>query len=1062
MATAKELDAQWEAQYLVVKQKNDERVAAMKALVASPAYQNADAVERLTLQAGGPANDARLAFNAENQKLTALKYELDAALAAEKKAEEDAKNAPPPAEPEKQNDTAAAAVEDQQGTVETVPMTDAEVDRNKNNGNETDSNGEFRGEDPVTKTNNSILRAIGAVPDVPAENKKMEVTPGATSKIQVVPNPLHAYSSYTYGLSWHMLTKDDFNTMANDPKGDWKPGHTLVASAGKYGGPGSGFERDDNFQDDFYFENFKMTSIIGSQAGNAGTNAVELSFTLVEPYGITLIDRMIDACVNEVDGKNYLEIPYLLVINFYGYDDDGIGAQLVSQRKYIPIRLISMGIKAGIKGAEYAITGVPYAHSGFQESIAAVPANFEVKASTLQDFFKNDATVDARVKSSFNQRQESQAKAEKDAEAAQTDGAKTRESNVEKSKKVTDTPSEEDSGYTVASFTSAYNSWQELTVKNNNATDFNTISVKFDKKILEAFNGEGGIIVAEKAQQKTQIAEKNPTNQKERAQTVQADAGKPKGQPDFKVSKWNVRGGDSITTVINNAMINSNYIRKQLIDPTKGVEQNAEELGKEGKELLWWKIIPSVQMRKFCTDTSRWYMDITYNVVSYKVNNRTHPNASKSMPIGWHKDYQYLYTGHNNDIIDFSIEFDTAFYTAVSVDRGKNQSITTTPGKEEDRLNEQAPGKGNDKATKSRVTPAKKVNVVDQANVNTVATKRDGKGVAAASLSDQQNNGGGADQLSVRLKIIGDPQFIKQDDVYYTPAAREYVSAEAKYGEGNVGGADGSIAMDGGEVHVRLSWRTPTDIDEETGFMRVDTRYTTSAFSGIYRVISVESILTQGKFEQTLELIRLPDQPNDYSSSGNSSSDIRKDIPPVLSASNANQGYQAVDSSGSNSVEVQKTKVLTDLISQNKTLSGAGNDNSNRGKIEDAPENNENVDPQADKLKTVAETGEVAPAAESQPPDSPTVSGVADPGPVVVTNIPPYKPAGAIMTAPASVAAPDVVKPAIDLAAISTDQIVSHPAYVATYQNNLATGVPPLLAAKQASDAAKSAIALGN
>ena len=82
MATAKELDAQWEAQYLVVKQKNDERVAAMKALVASPAYQNADAVERLTLQAGGPANDARLAFNAENQKLTALKYELDAAIAA--------------------------------------------------------------------------------------------------------------------------------------------------------------------------------------------------------------------------------------------------------------------------------------------------------------------------------------------------------------------------------------------------------------------------------------------------------------------------------------------------------------------------------------------------------------------------------------------------------------------------------------------------------------------------------------------------------------------------------------------------------------------------------------------------------------------------------------------------------------------------------------------------------------------------------------------------------------------------------------------------------------------
>ena len=239
MATAKELDAQWEAQYLVVKQKNDERVAAVKALAALPANQNGSEAERAALTANGPANDARLAFNAESQKLTALKNELDTAIAAEKKAAEDAKNAPPPAEPEKQNDTAAGAVEAQQGTTQEQPLSSSESARVQNsNGNEPDPNGELRGEDPVTKTNTSVLRAIGAIP---AANNKTEITPGATSVIKVVPNPLHAYSSYTYGLSWHMLTKDDFNTMANDPTGDWKPGHTLVASAGKYGSTESGF-----------------------------------------------------------------------------------------------------------------------------------------------------------------------------------------------------------------------------------------------------------------------------------------------------------------------------------------------------------------------------------------------------------------------------------------------------------------------------------------------------------------------------------------------------------------------------------------------------------------------------------------------------------------------------------------------------------------------------------------------------------------------------------------------------------------------------------------------------
>lgn len=1066
MATAAELDAQWEAQYKVVKQKNDERVAAVKALAASPAYQNGTEAERAALTKSGPAEDARLAFNAENQKLTALAKELETAKAAEKAAAEKqaSKGETPPAPTEaSQGDTAANAVEASQGTVETTPLTDDEVKRNNDSGNDTDENGESRGEDPVNLTNKSVLKAIGAGPsddEQTTESYNIEITPGAPTTIEVVPNPLHAYSSYTYGLSWHMLTKDDFNAMATDPKGDWKPGHTLVASAGKYGGEGSGFERDDNFQDDFYFENFKMNSIIGSQAGNAGTNAVDISFTLIEPYGITLIDRMIDACVNEVDGKNYLEIPYLLVINFYGYDDEGNGQQIENQRKYIPLKLISMGIKAGIKGAEYSISGVPYAHSGFQESIGVAPANFEVVASTLQDFFKDDVTVDARTKASFNERQESDAKAQEN-ESAQAEDAQTRETTQKRTALAggkTDAEKKEDAGYTVQSFPAAYNTWQELTVKNNHATDFNTISVKFDNKILDAFNGEGGKIVYEKAQQKTQVAEKNPKNQKERAQTIQADAGKPTGQPDFKVSKWNVRGGDSITAIINNAMINSNYIRKQLIDPTKGVEQNAEELGKEGKDLLWWKIVPSVQMRKFCTKTSRWYMDITYHVISYTVNNRTHPNAPKSLPTGWHKDYQYLYTGHNNDIIDFSIEFDTAFYTAVSVDRGKNQSITTTPGPEEDTLDEQAPGKGNKDATQSPVTPNKQVMVAEQANATAGGqTKKDGKGVAAASLADQQNGGGGADQLSVRLKIVGDPQFIKQDDIYYTPAARQFESGEEAYGDGNVGGEDGSIAMDGGEIHVRLSWRTPTDIDEETGFMRSDSRYSTSAFSGIYKVISVESVLAQGKFEQTLELIRLPDQPNDFGSSGNSSTDIRTDIPQVLSASNADTGYEAVDSEGSNSVEVQKTKVMNGLMSPQN------DENSNAGQVERANEtDNEGSDPQTEKLQDVVNNGDTIQSVDDIPADSPTVKGVAEAGPVTTTVIPPYKAATAFVTSAASTKVPDAVSTIAAKTNISTDQIVSHPNYTSVYQAALANNTPPLLAAKQASDAAKAAIALGN
>ena len=113
------------------------------------------------------------------------------------------------------------------------------------------------------------------------QKKILEIGVNQTETPTVGKNLLHQYASYTYNLSLHMLSKADFNQMGRDPDSNWVPSKTLIAGAGKYGVPG--FNRDKNFLDDFYFDNLKMTTIIGSTAGNQGTNAVELSFTIIEP-----------------------------------------------------------------------------------------------------------------------------------------------------------------------------------------------------------------------------------------------------------------------------------------------------------------------------------------------------------------------------------------------------------------------------------------------------------------------------------------------------------------------------------------------------------------------------------------------------------------------------------------------------------------------------------------------------------------------------------------------------------------------------------------------------------
>lgn len=952
--------------------------------------------------------------------------------------------------------------------------------------------GNFGGSDPdrAVTGDGDVYSPVEAVPNNDDSNysnegkNKQSASPTAGPHIITVPNPLHQFSSYTYGLALHMLTKADFNSMVENPGSDWKPTTTVIASAGKYGGPGSGFERNKFFTDDFYFDNLKMTTVIGSTAGNRGTNAINVSFTLIEPYGVTLIDRLIDACNDkeQVDGKSYTLIPYLLQIDFYGYDDEGIPHNLVSQRKFIPIKITDMKIKVGVKGAEYSIGCCIYAHSGFQESISATPANFEITASSLEDYFKPDENVEAALKV-FNERTETDKKAQ-EKQAAQQDG-NVREQEIDKSKQETGKkpveaagtssgPASGDAGYTVRSYVAAYNAWSEQLKKNSNQTDYNIISITFDPDILK---DDGGNMVDPKSQPMRQTAEKNVKNSKQAGKLAQADAGKNTAQPDNTVSKYSVRAGDTVTDIINRAMIKSDYIRKQMIDPTIGIEENVAKK-KEGESVRWWKIIPTVKLRMFCQKTSKWYLDVNYYVKSYTVYNRTHPAAQKSLPTGWHKEYNYIYTGKNTDIIDFNIELDNTYYTAVAVDRGKYQAVSEQGGVNQADLTEQDPNVdtsgdsnySNEGRSQAKVQTNSVQNVGDQADATaTGGLKNDSKTQAATSMAENVNRGY-SDQITVSLTIVGDPQFIKQDEVYESPNARSPDATEAT----NIGSDEGSIAMDDSEIHMRLNWRTPVDIDEETGGLRLDGRYTTSNFSGLYRIIEVESTFAGGKFTQTISCNRLFDQPEDNTTTQNTS-DIRKDNTPVLQKdSEVNENApKAVDSAptaketNSSILSAITGKSYTDDTSVTDTDSNTG-DIDNSEEIDEVDSDAAGRDPDAADYADIVEFGPTENISQTTSTRAEQTSTVTEEvtGGGTTTEQSLYNAKGEVVgitttkNTPASSLVTDTIT--TNTGSISTSQITAHPAYQSTYQSSVASGQPPLVAAKNASTAAKQAIVLGN
>jgi lysozyme len=229
---------------------------------------------------------------------------------------------------------------------------------------------------------------------------------GSTSdkpKFEPIMNPLHGYATYTYNLSLHILPKDAFNKLQDTGEYKADGNRVLVAGAGRV--DATTFSRNKHWEADFYFDAFKMTSVIGHNSKNKGTNSLEMSFTIIEPYGISFLDRLINTC-GDLGIKNYMSVPYIIQLDFFGYSDKAIQGnepynpvRVPEGTRIFPIRLLSMSIAFDQKGTTYNFTAVPYNHSALSELNITLPTTTTIRAGgtrLLTDFFSmNEAEVDS-------------------------------------------------------------------------------------------------------------------------------------------------------------------------------------------------------------------------------------------------------------------------------------------------------------------------------------------------------------------------------------------------------------------------------------------------------------------------------------------------------------------------------------------------------------------------------------------------------------------------------------------------------------------------------------------
>lgn len=237
-----------------------------------------------------------------------------------------------------------------------------------------------------------------------------------SQKITPKPNILDEYASYTYSITWYMLTPAQFNQMQLQQKKNCASWQLLMQSAGAPKAPGNGGPgRNSFFSNDYYIDNLEIeTQLLGK--GTAGPhNTTAIKFTVTEPNGFTLIENLYKSAV-DLYKRNSLpalaswqQTQYCLVIRFYGYDANGTPVQVGRSgssgsgnnmsdpravvEKFFPFTIAELNTQLINRAIEYEIIGAPTPYTTAMSSQrGTIPFNYELVGSTVGELL-NGRTV---------------------------------------------------------------------------------------------------------------------------------------------------------------------------------------------------------------------------------------------------------------------------------------------------------------------------------------------------------------------------------------------------------------------------------------------------------------------------------------------------------------------------------------------------------------------------------------------------------------------------------------------------------------------------------------------
>jgi len=778
-------------------------------------------------------------------------------------------------------------------------------DTNTNIGSEATGSSTGAPVTPTTAGNGEVDDNIRPRP----ENQSVKINNGFNDPQPISPQPniLAKFASSTYNASVYLMTPAQYQALiqskqkkvngynllfqsggaptnvggakgalssastSNLNAGDPTPGVDTSSAIATPGAKDPDAGRNPFFPDDFYIESITVENQFPGKQTNAAHMVTNMKFTVIEPGGITLIDRLYQAVQDQAPRDstgaiNYTAAQYLMVIRWYGYDEagnlirpgakgkDGLSDPNAICEKFVPfiIKKINWGVSnklvsydfecgpvgqlingttargtvpydielsdstvSGLLGgaAKYGTGATTAANPG--ANTATAPATNQSNAETARLARQNAAATPAR----YNAARDSQAANPPSTKAAPPAPAKASAAPTPK-KTIT------------AGLMGAMNELQAELVSKGIYQHPDTYEIVFTngaEAIRDALITLPGKVKNLNAGPMSPAAAKDPKSKDTARQRA-----------DNNIRNFSVTAGQQILQAIDLAIRNSSYIYKQAAIQNSETP-NVEKMEKDGEDnnssenkvpatanLNWFEITMEAIPGKYDYNRNDYSYTIRYIISPYIIQNFN----SKFYPIpkflGVHKQYLYWFTGENTDVIDYQATFNHLYNMTVSGREPGNNNLKKLRQKYTSSMQE---------LTKYSYQAAS-----DQTRSGAELDANEISANAAESLYSP------SDLAKGKIKIVGDPGWMQQGSVAGGVGISNF--------DYNGFLPDGTINFDSQQVMFSIEWQKPQDYNLNTGLANPYGREggpRKPVNSYVYQAIKCTSEFRQGRFEQTID-----------------------------------------------------------------------------------------------------------------------------------------------------------------------------------------------------------------